>query len=259
MSPRRVRLLLAAAILVVTALVAQRLAPPTSAGGDTVDVVAVAVAVVGEGTRLEGRAADGTVAFTFDVTEWRSWADDHLADALGDLPTIADQTLTPERFDRFGAAAASPRGEHVLFSAPAYAMLTTVSVLGLLDTRDLTIEVLVPPGQGDVETIVWSPDGRYAATVFGTARAQGDRLRIDDVQAGRRVGVWTGEDVLQAAERSGQDGIDDASAWTPSFRDLTWREGSEGLSFTISDPADPAAGGAIRASLRLNGRGLGFN
>jgi hypothetical protein len=177
-----------------------------------------------------------------------------LADALGDLPAIGDQPLTPDRFDRFGAAAASPTGDQVLFSAPAYAMLTTVSVLGLLDPSGPTVEALVPPARGDVETISWSPDGRYVATVLGTARGQGDRLRIDDIQAERRVGVWTGEDVLQAAERSGQDAVDDASAWTPDFRDLTWSDGSEGLSFTISDPADPEAERAVRASLMLDGR-----
>ncbi len=102
MPPRRVRLLLAAAILVLTAFAAHRLAPLAAAGGDAPAPVAVEVGT--EGDRLIGRAPDGATVFTFDVTRWQAWATDHLAAALGDLPTIGDQTLTPDRFDRFGAA-----------------------------------------------------------------------------------------------------------------------------------------------------------
>ncbi len=123
-----------------------------------------------------------------------------------------------------------------MFSAFAYAMLTTVSLIGLLDPVDLTIDVLAPPAAGDVERFVWSPDGRYVATVLGTARAEGDRLRIDDVSAGRRVGAWTGGDVLDAAARAGQGVVEDPSAWTPRFRDLTWSEGGERLAFATADP-----------------------
>ncbi len=171
---------------------------------------------------------------------------DHLADALGDLPTLGEQTLTPDRFDRFGAAGSSPSGDRVAFSAFAYAMLTTVSLIGLLDPVDLTIDVLAPPAVGDVERFVWSPDGRYVATVLGTARAEGDRLQIDDVRAGGRVGVWTGEDVLDAAERWARTPSTTRPAWTPRFRDVTWSDGGDRLTFATADPTGSDAAAAVR-------------
>ncbi len=72
MPPRRLRILLAAAILVLTAFAAHRLAPRAVAGGDA--PAPIAVEVVEDGTRLVGRSPDGIDVFTFDVARWQAWA-----------------------------------------------------------------------------------------------------------------------------------------------------------------------------------------
>lgn len=141
----------------------------------------------------------------------------------------------------------------MLVSVSAYAMLTTVSVVGVLDPRTLRFEAVDEPAFGGVEEgeIAWSPGGGHIAYALGTARARGDLLRGDDVREFRGVRRLAGEALLDTPAADDLEPEAEPEQWLPGFRDLEWLDASA-LAFTTHDPAEGTAGGAIRWRFKVD-------
>jgi len=214
----------------------------TFAAGGAVPTV-VDVAEDHQAVRVYGE--DGTPAFMLTIHDWRAWAEEHLADALGGPVTIGDVEMEPETFHGFAVAGLAPDGRRLLVVATTYAMLTTASVLTVVDPATATLTAVADVAFGDVEALTWSPDGRYVAYALASARAFGDGLRIDDLETLRPVLELDARSALASealADSGAATASVDAFAWLPAFRDLTWDEDAT-LTFRSHDPAlGPEAG-----------------
>ncbi|MBA2668093.1 MAG: hypothetical protein H0U69_13775 [Trueperaceae bacterium] len=240
--------------MVVLALIVQRtMAPARGASVEQAkDSDVASIATADEGATLRGERDDDSTAFTVTIDAWRTWADEHLVEALGEAVRIGDQEMPPVTFDRFGVARLAPDGARVAFTATAYAVLTTVSLLMLLDLTDGSLEVVRQPMFGGVGAMVWSPGGRYVALVLDGARASGDALRIDDTRERRRERSVSTADVLAAASA----GHIDARQWLPGFRDPRWVD-EHRLLITTNDPACSDDSGSVRWIVTVGADGRG--
>ena len=196
-------------------------------------------------TEVLGIGSDGEVAFTYAIDAWRAWADEHLAAALGGPVTIGDVELDVSTYHAFGFADLAPDGEQVLVVATTYAMLTTASVFTLLDLASGELAVVAEPAYGDVESLVWNPDGRYVAYTLGSARAFGDGLHVDDLIDGQRLLELDAHAALATEAGASLGAVVDGFGWFPGFREPTWEEGGE-LRFLSHDPAAGFEEGAVR-------------
>ena len=224
--------------LVLLALVLQRMTGPARAASDAVTAVA-SVTIADDRTTLHAEGPDGAAAFEFTVGAWQAWAEEHLEARLGAPVRIGDQEMPPSTFDMFGAAAPSPGGDRVAFTVHAYAMLTTVSIVAVLDAVTLEVDVVSEPAFGGVDEFAWSPGGRFVAYALDTARAQGDGFRIDDLRELRPVRHLTAEYVLAVAPTGPRAA--EPPEWLPMFRDPTWI-GDTRLLVTTNDPSVAEAG-----------------
>ena len=242
----RRKVVIAVLVLFAVALVVQRASAPLRRGAPAPDPALAAVQVSDDATTLIGMARDGSPLFTYALDDWHDWAGEHLEAALG-LVRIGDQEMPPEAFDRFGVAVLGPDGERVLVSVSAYAMLTTVSVVGVLDPRTLRFEAVDEPAFGGVDEgeIAWAPGGRHIAYALGTARTRGDLLRIDDVREFHVVRALAGEVLLDTPAADDLEPEAEPEQWLPGFRDVEWLDAGA-LAFTTHDPAEGTADGAIR-------------
>ena len=190
-------------------------------------------------------AATGEPLLRYTLPEWRRWAEANLTRALGGPVMIGENERPPSTFDGFGAARLSPAQDRLAFSATTYAMLTTVSVVHLLDLEEQDLSVVRDPPFGSVRGFHWSPDGHYLAYALGTARADGDRLRIDDARRLEPAVELDGQKLIEAARRSGREVAAEARQWLPQVRQLEWSESGR-LLFT-TDEFD--GGGELRWSV----------
>ncbi len=247
-------------VLVMLALLVQRVGSPLRGSPPAPTVLTLESIDRDEGGgAVRGVASDGSTAFVYTLDDWRAWAVEHLEASLDGPVRIADQAMPPATFHGFGAAALAPDGERLFLAAGTYAVLTTASVVGVLDVRSLDFEAVGEPALGDVGEVAWSPDGRYVAYTLDSARAHGDGLRVDDMRALEVVRSVAGEDLLEAAAARGLAVETDARAWLPEVEGLDWTGAAE-LTFTTADPVDEAAGATVRwridahgAALRLEG------
>ncbi|HEX7005277.1 MAG TPA: hypothetical protein VF168_13925 [Trueperaceae bacterium] len=205
-------LLLVAASM--TVLVPSRLAPRVERRAD----------VSADGESIAVTAAD-EVILEYTIDEWREWAEENLLSVLGGPVLIGPYEQPPSSFRMFGDAALSPDGERLALSATTYALLTTASVIGVLELDQRELSVVEEPAFGGVESFHWAPDGRFIAYPLGTARAAGDFLRVDDAVKLEPVVRLDAANLLEAAGRSGIETGDDPREWMPEVRDLDWSEG----------------------------------
>ena len=196
-------------------------------------------------TQVVGVDSDGGVVFTYAIDAWRAWAVEHLDAALGGPVSIGDVELDVSTFQVFGFADLAPDGERVLLVATTYAMLTTASVFTLLDLATGELAVVAEPAYGDVESLAWSPDGRYVAYALGSARAFGDGLHVDDLTEGRRLLELDAHAALATEAGASLSAVVDGFGWFPGFRGLAWDEGGV-LAFVSHDPAAGFEEGAVR-------------
>jgi hypothetical protein len=155
--------------LVLLALVLQRLSAPARAAAD--DEGRLATVTMGDDrTTLRGAGPERTPAFEFTLETWQAWAEAHLEERLGALVRIGEQAMPPSTFDMFGAAAPSPDGTRVAFTVNAYPMLTTVSIVTVLDPFTMELDAVSEPAFGGVDEIVWSPGGTLVAYTLHGAR-----------------------------------------------------------------------------------------
>lgn len=243
-------------VLVVLALLVQRVGSPLRGSPPAPTVVTLESIDRDEGGgAVRGVARDGSTAFVYTLDDWRAWAVEQLEASLGGPVRIADQAMPPDTFHGFGAAALAPDGERLFLAAGTYAVLTTASVVGVLDVRSLDFEAVGEPALGDVGEVAWSPDGRFVAYTLDSARAHGDGLRVDDMRALSVVRAVAGEDLLEVASASGLAVETDARAWLPEIEGLDWSGAAE-LTFTTADPVDEAAGATVRWRIDADGDAL---
>jgi len=133
----------------------------------------------------------------------------------------------------------------VLLVATTYAMLTTASVFTLLDLATGELAVVAEPAYGDVEALVWTPDGRYVAYTLGSARAFGDGLHVDDLLDGRRLLELDAHTALTTEAGASLGAVVDGFGWFPGFREPAWEEGGV-LAFLSHDPSAGFEEGAVR-------------
>ena len=181
--------------------------------------------------------AKGEVPFEYTFAQWRKWAEAHLVEALGEPVRIGEQEMPPSTFGGFGAATLSPSGRRLALSATTYAMLTEVSVVGILELDDAELSVVDDPAFGWAEDFHWSPDARFLGYALGTARAEGDRLRVDDLVELRPAVEVEGEDLVRIARQQGVEAPQEARKWLPRIRELEWTEGGR-LLFTTDGLTD---------------------
>lgn len=225
-------------------------------GGAPVRDVAGAPAtarIVDEGQVLLVEDDPGEIACRLGLEAWRERAAADFAAAFEEPPRIGDQEKRPDQFERFGAAATSPDGARTLFSVSTYAMATTLSLVGLLDTHDCSLELVPAAYRGTIEAPSWSPDARHVAFALGTARAAGEALAVVDAAAVAPT-LSVERDALAAALGAARPGAwarDDPRGYTPHVRDLSWQTNGSLLSFVTDPPGDgdvdaPSPGPGLR-------------
>lgn len=191
-----------------------------------------------EGRTLVATGPDtDTVRWT--VADWRTWAAPRFAEILDEPPELAGRTLEADDFDRFGAVSVDPDGHRVAFSVTSYAVLTTVSLVGMLDPASDEVHMVRDAKVGHVEDPTWSPSGRHLAYALGTARAAGEMLAIDDMEAGRTVAYLDGEHLLQAWRGlRGEVTQPGGRPYLPHVRALVWRADGTALKFVTDRPGE---------------------
>lgn len=223
-----------------------------SAGGDadaTRPVERVRLTNDGTSIVLDGRAGTRT----YDIEAWRAWARDHLASAVPGPLEIGTIEVGVDDFDRFGVASAAPGGDRVLFSVTTYAVLTTLSLVGVLDAEDGSIRMLPTPRVGDLQDPAWAPDGGYVAYALGSARSSGEEVRVEALDDADGGVALTRRKLHAAWLREGLPTAGDVTpdGYLPWFRDLAWSSGR--LRFTADAPGagrgEPPPPGADEPSL----------
>lgn len=175
---------------------------------------------------VEYGKGDSTRIYTID--EWRSDVKPLWPELFPEPVTIGDIEQPPERFDLFGRATVSPEGDKLFFTTTTYAMATTMSVFGVLlsDTGDL--KMMDEAKHGGMEDDVWSPDGRYLVYTLGSARAQGDFLKIDDLERFEQIIYLSQDEIIEALKDEIPDyhsGSGNAGRMflKPHFRNPEWK------------------------------------
>jgi len=204
---------------------------------------------------VQVRDANGELVTRFTIRKWRRWAQENFA-ALPFTPIeVAGQELGAERFDIISAASVSPDGERVIVAVNTYVVATTITVVGLLDLEERSFRVVDELVWGDPAEITWEPNGRLVAYTVGTARANGDGLRVDDTHGHSVVASLDGEALLAELQGSKLLGGDaPPEFWIPQMRDPEWLDEST-LSFASNHPTDE--GEIIQWILRLENDGAG--
>lgn len=214
--------------------------------------------VADDGARLVVRDATGAVRFDWTVEAWQAWATPRFDDRLDARPTLGGNRLGPADFTYFGPAAVSPDGTRVAFTVTSYAMLVTVTLTGVVDLPSGAVALMRTPMDGSVDAFAWSPEGRYLATVLGTARSAGERLVIDEVASGERQADLGARALLEASglpPRGAGEG-----PYLPHLREPTWTDAGH-LRFTadavdaVGNPDRPSEPG-VRWRIRPDGAGL---
>jgi len=192
--------------------------------------VARSAEIVEDGERMIVFDGEGEMVFEYSILEWQQWAQSNLENALTEPVVIGDQEMGPERFDRFNAVAVSPEGDRVAFTVSTYAILTTVSLIGIVEVESQDIAMVRDSAFGGVREMLWSPDGHLIAYPLDTARSTGDHLRVDDIETLAKRWQFSGGDIAEVFER---ENIElSAEEFLPFFGDLQWREAGERLEFT---------------------------
>jgi hypothetical protein len=199
----------------------------------------------------------GEVVYEYTIDDWQSWARNNFLDVYDEPITIGDQEMTAERFDLFGTEAVmSPDRSVAFFSVHTYAILTTISLAGIINVEDREIKMIPQNNNGDVGEIAWSPDNRYVAYTLGTARAMGDFLTVDNVSTAEKSFVLAENAILNLLREEGSDLelLENQDILMPNFRDLEWLNNRR-IEFTSDTHSDDTRQTA-RFSISADGTAL---
>ena len=190
--------------------------------------------ITNEGERLIVFNEEGETIFEYGISDWQEWAETNLEQFLSEPVVIGDQVMGPERFDLFNVAEVSPEGDRVAFAVSTYAMLTTISLIGMIEIESRDVAMVGESATGGIRDLFWSTDGNLIAYSLDTARALGDFLRVDDIQNLAEYWQLSGDDVA------------DEEDLLPQFNDLEWSENR--LFFTTVDQVGRRIGWSVNES-----------
>lgn len=182
--------------------------------------------------------ADADSSFTFSVEDWRQWAEPRWSKLYPEPVKIGDVEQSPDRFDFIGNATLSPDGQKIFFSVTAYAMATTLSLVGVIDAKTPRPRMLKEYSRGDIDGFSWSEDGSVIAYSLGSARAGNDYLRLDDLESFEKITSFSQDEITTALKNQDPDyhsgsGHPDRMQLKPRFRQMDW-QGPHKLRFTTN-------------------------
>ena len=193
---------------------------------------------------------DGQVVLNYSINDWRDWAEENWEIILSEPLAIGDEEITPDRFYSFNSVALAPDFSRIAFSLSAYAMLTDLSLINVINLTDGRVWMMPEGTFGQVGEMVWSPTGRHLAYSLHTARAMGDRLSVDNIANLTKEFVLTDQEIVLGLRT---EGTSDWEELNPNFRELVWSEDGQRLYFlTDSLIQDKTA----KWSIKFNGTDL---
>lgn len=170
----------------------------------------------------------GEILLDYSIQDWRFWLENNWERFLSELPKIGEEEMGPERFYQFDAVALSPDFQQVAFTTSAYAMLTDLSLINVIDLSSGEAGMVSESVFGQVQEIIWSPSGEYVAYVLNTARAAGDRLSVDNISTLSKEFVLTDQEIILGLRITGEH---EQQGLNPNFRELNWTDDGERLYF----------------------------
>jgi len=176
----------------------------------------------------------GSTVVRYPIDAFNEWTTAHWDTIFTDRPSFGEIRAVDfddfRQFDR--GAALSPQGDVLAFSVSDYAAAATLSFVGFLDVASGEVTLADDTNRGSIDTLRWSPRGRYVAYRLHTARSHGDRLSVDRATPPTKIISLTGADLFTALDDSASP---TPSSFRPGFDDLTWRSRGR-LSMTSRDP-----------------------
>ena len=176
---------------------------------------------------LSAGFADADSTFTFTVEDWREYLEPQWEELYPEPVKIGDVEQPPERFDFIGNASLSPDQKQIFFSVTAYAMATTVSLVGVIDAETLRPHMMRDYSMGSIDGFGWSSDGSKIAYSLGSARAGGDYLRLDDLEKFEKITSFSQDEIIEALKEHDPEyhpGSDHPNRLLlkPRFREKEW-------------------------------------
>ncbi len=167
------------------------------------------------------------VVFEYSFDQFRSWADENWENVFEEVPAfIEEKPVNPEdlmsSFDQ--TAAISPGNDRLAFSVHSYFTATFMSFVGVVDLETRETELVDAENRGQVEELIWSPEGTYLAYTLHTAKAERFFLSNDNTVDTAKNFTLAGEELAEAVEENGRT--------LPHFRDISWDEEDKRLHFT---------------------------
>ncbi len=167
--------------------------------------------------------------FSLTIDDLNEWTENNW-DQFDETPQVGPNNMNPGDFNFFDREASiSPDNNKLAFSVSGYAALSTTSLVVVADLEEGEMDFITDPARGTVDEYTWSDDSTKLAYTLGTARAQGDYLRVDSIENMSMNFELEGEDLLEILE-----GKNEATQFLPIFNQLKWEE--DQLKFTTEDP-----------------------
>jgi hypothetical protein len=172
---------------------------------------------------------EGQLFYIYTIEQWQEWAKKNWSTLklkpiiMGELGVIGDE---PEDFVQFNSASLSLDKIKIAFAISSKEIaLSTFSITGVLNLETKEVTIIPNILGGSVEKIIWSPNSTHFAYTIGTARAEGDKLSLDDVLNKKNNFVLDGERIGTIL------GETSPVHFIPQFRDLRWSFNGEKLYF----------------------------
>lgn len=192
------------------------------------------ITYIGEGTEAKDIRVlnqNREEVYAIHISELQEWLEFNW-EVFEEPPEVAMRTIEPSNINFFDPSASiSPDKTKLAFSVHDYSALTTESFIFIANIRSGKLNVINETVRGSVESFIWSTDSDMLAYTLGTARAQSDRLSIDNVRSFEKVLTLTESEILNALEKE-----DDEPQLMPRFRDLEWND--DQLKFTTDSNSD---------------------
>ncbi len=170
---------------------------------------------------------EGNLVFEYSFDQFKSWAEENWENVFEETPAfVEEKPVYPEdlrsAFDQ--TAAISPGNNRLAFSVHSYFAATFMSFVGVVDLETGETELIDADNRGQVEELIWSPEGTYLAYTLHTAEAERFFLSTDNTVDMTKEFTLAGEDPAEAVEEYGQT--------LPRFRNISWDEEDKRLQFS---------------------------
>ncbi len=167
------------------------------------------------------------LVFKYSFDQFKSWAEENWEYVFEETPAfVEDKPVYPEdlrsAFDQ--TAAISPDNNKLAFSVHSYFAATFMSFVGIVDLETGETELIDADNRGQVEKLIWSPEGRHLAYTLHTAEAERFFLSTDNTVEMTKEFTLSGENLAKSVEEYGQT--------LPRFRNIIWDKENKRLQFS---------------------------